>query len=292
MGKLLLGVVISKEIADEIKNKKFNNFRYTRSVQFKVLNLDSMQVEDAGINDINNIVNFKFDVSDNTAVVGIECTDGLIEYAEDEDSRYLVFVGDKLVSYSVYEVDYIFQYHIQLVFNFNEGTYKILPNSIDVSSNTLIYDFIDLEFGSICSLGYTLQDGVTVVGDVIVIGRIGQCLIIPSGVKTVYFEYGLEDDIDCSIVIPPSVDEIVFRNKFWCSRVLTKLHNTIKINIPKSKFCSLYSSIAKTIKNEYFKYSSINFGYSLEHQVWLQNLSESDAIEFALKAMNIEISSY
>lgn len=71
MGKLLLGVVISKEIADEIKNKKFNNFRYTRSVQFKVLDLDSMQVEDAGINDINNIVNFKFDVSDNTAVVGI-----------------------------------------------------------------------------------------------------------------------------------------------------------------------------------------------------------------------------
>jgi len=252
MGKLLLGVVISKEIADEIKNKKFNNFRYTRSVQFKVLNLDSMQVEDAGINDINNIVNFKFDVSDNTAVVGIECTDGLIEYAEDEDSRFLVFVGDKLVSYRVYEVDYIFQYHIQLVFNFNEGTYKILPNSIDVSSN-LIYNFIDLEFGSICSLGYTLQSGVTVVDDIIVIGKIGQCLIIPSGVKTVYFEYGLEDDIDCSIVIPPSVDVIFFKNKFWNSRVLTKLHNTVRISIPKSNFWSLYIYIGNSVKKSYYK---------------------------------------
>ena len=282
MGKLLLGVVISKEIADEIKNKKFNNFRYTRSVQFKVLNLDSMQVEDAGINDINNIVNFKFDVSDNTAVVGIECTDGLIRYAEDEDSRYLVFVGDKLVSYRVYEVDYIFQYHIQLVFNFNEGTYKILPNSIDVSSNTLIYDFIDLEFGSICSLGYTLQDGVTVVGDVIVIGKIGQCLIIPSGVKTVYFEYGLEDDIDCSIVIPPSVDVIFFRNNFWNSRVLTKLHNVVRISIPKSNFWSLYIYIGNSVKKSYFKYGSADLGYS----------SEKDVIDFVLEAMNIEISSY
>lgn len=282
MASLLLGVVISKEIADEIKNKKFNNFRYTRSVQFKVLNLGSMQVEDAGINDINNIVNFKFDVSDNTAVVGIECTDGLIEYAEDEDSRYLVFVGDKLVSYRVYEVDYIFQYHIQLVFNFKEGTYKILPNSIDVSSNTLIYDFIDLEFGSICSLGYTLQDGVTVVGDVIVIGKIGQCLIIPSGVKTVYFEYGLEDDIDCSIVIPPSVDVIFFRNKFWNSRVLTKLHNVVRISIPKSNFWSLYTCIGMSVKKSYFKHGSADLGYSLE----------KDVIDFALEAINIEIDSY
>ena len=282
MASLLLGVVISKEIADEIKNKKFNNFRYTRSAHFKVLNLDSMQVEDAGINDINNIVNFKFDVSDNTAVVGIECTDGLIRYAEDEDSRYLVFVGDKLVSYGVYEVDYIFQYHIQLAFNFKEGTYKILPNSIDVSSNTLIYAFIDLEFGSVCSLGYTLQDGVTVVGDVIVIGKIGQCLIIPSGVKTVYFEYGLEDDIDCSIVIPPSVDAIFFRNKFWNSRVITKLHNTVRISIPKSNFWSLYTCIGNSVKKSYFKYGSADLGYS----------REKDVIDFAVEAMNIEISSY
>lgn len=109
MGKVLLGVVVSKRIANDIRKSKFNISKYLEITQFKVLNLDSMQVEDAGINDINNIVNFKFDVSDNTAVVGIECTDGLIEYAEDEDSRYLVFVGDKLVSYRVYEVDYIFQ---------------------------------------------------------------------------------------------------------------------------------------------------------------------------------------
>lgn len=273
--------MVSKRIANDIRKSKFNISKYLEITQFKVLNLDSMQVEDAGINDINNIVNFKFDVSDNTAVVGIECTDGLIRYAEDEDSRYLVFVGDKLVSYRVYEVDYIFQYHIQLVFNFNEGTYKILPNSIDVSSN-LIYNFIDLEFGSICSLGYTLQDGVTVVGDVIVIGKIGQCLIIPSGVKTVYFEYGLEDDIDCSIVIPPSVDVIFFRNKFWNSRVITKLHNTVRISIPKSKFWSLYTCIGNSVKKSYFKHGSADLGYS----------REKDVIDFALEAMNIEISSY
>lgn len=282
MGRVLLGVVVSKRIANDIRKSKFNISKYLEITQFKVLNLDSMQVEDVGINDINNIVNFKFDVSDNTAVVGIECTDGLIEYAEDEDSRYLVFVGDKLVSYGVYEVDYIFQYHIQLVFNFNEGTYKILPNSIDVSSNTLIYDFIDLEFGSICSLGYTLQDGVTVVGDVIVIGKIGQCLIIPSGVKTVYFEYGLEDDIDCSIVIPPSVDVIFFRNNFWNSRVLTKLHNVVRISIPKSNFWSLYTCIGMSVKKSYFKHGSADLGYSLE----------KDVIDFALEAINIEIDSY
>ena len=235
-----------------------------------MLNLDSMQVEDVGISDVSSIVNFKFKISNNTALVGIECNNGLIRYAEDRGiSRYLVFVGDKLVRYRVYKVAYTFRY-LQLIFNFKEGTYKIVPSRIDNSSNIILVDLTDLEFSSICRLGYTLQRGVTVVGNIIIIGRIGQCLIIPNSVKTAYFEYGLEDDIDCSIVIPPSVDEIVFRNKF----------------------CSLYSSIAKTIKNEYFKYSSINFGYSLERQVWLQNLSKSDAIEFALKAMNIEISSY
>lgn len=283
MASLLLGVVISKEIANEIKNKKFNNFRYARSAQFKVLNLDSMQVEDVGINDVSNIVNFKFKISNNTAVVGIECTDGLIRYAEDEDmSRYLVFTGDKLVSYRVYEVAYNFQHYLQLVFNFNEGTYKILPNSIDVSSKTLIYAFVDLEFSSVCSLGYTLQDGVTVIGDVIVISKIGQCLIIPSGVKTAYFEYGLEDDIDCSIVIPPSVDVIFFRNNFWNSRVITKLHNTVRISIPKSKFGSLYTYIGTSVKKSYFKYGSADLGYT----------REKDVIDFALEAMNIEISSY
>lgn len=281
MGRVLLGVVVSKRIANDIRKSKFNISKYLEITQFKVLNLDSMQVEDAGVNDIGSITNFNFDVSDNTAVVGIECTDGLIRYAEDEDSRYLVFVGDKLVSYRVYEVAYVFQHYLQLVFNFNEGTYKILPNSIDVYSDTLDA-FVDLEFSSVCSLGYTLQDGVTVIGDIIIIGKIGQCLIIPSGVKTAYFEYGLEDDIDCSIVIPPSVDKIFFRNKFWNSRVITKLHNTVRISIPKSNFWSLYSAIGNSLKKSYFKHGSADLGYSLE----------KDVIDFALEAINIEIDSY
>lgn len=291
MGKVLLGVVVSKRIANDIRKSKFNISKYLEITQFKVLNLDSMQVEDAGINEVGSITNFNFDVSNNIATVKVAF--GKCCYAEDTvGNSYIVFCGDELVENIVYLQVYEFKY-FKVIFNCLDKTYEIAPKSKHCGSFELSADLSNIEFTSICSLGYILDYGMYIIDDIDIIGEMSECVIVPNGVKTVYFEGEIADDLDFSIVIPPSIDEIVFRNKFWCSsRVITKLHNTIKINIPKSKFSSLYFGIAKTIKNEYFKYSSINFGYSLERQVWLQNLSESDAIEFALKAMNIEISSY
>ena len=71
MGKVLLGVVVSKRIANDIRKSKFNISKYLEITQFKVLNLDSMQVEDASINDIGSITNFNFDVSNNIATVKV-----------------------------------------------------------------------------------------------------------------------------------------------------------------------------------------------------------------------------
>lgn len=249
MGKVLLGVVVSKRIANDIRKSKFNISKYLEITQFKVLNLDSMQVEDAGINDIGSITNFNFDVSNNIAIAKVAF--GKCCYAEDTvGNSYIVFCGDELVENIVYMEAYIFKY-FKVIFNCLDKTYEITHKSKRCGSFELSADFSNIEFNSICSFGYILSYSMYVIGDTAIIGEMSECVIVPNGVKTVYFEGEIAGDLDFSIVIPPSVDKIVFKSWFWSMRAIEEHNKIVKIALPSSKFNKLYKITVNRIEADY-----------------------------------------
>ena len=249
MGRVLLGVVVSKRIANDIKKSKFNISKYLEITQFKVLNLDSMQVEDAGINDIGSITNFNFDVSNNIATVKVAF--GKCCYAEDTvGNSYIVFCGDELVENIVYLQVYEFKY-FEVIFDYLNKTYEIAPKSKRCSSFELSADFSNIEFTSICSLGYKLSYGMYILGDIAIIGEMSECVIVPNGVKTVYFEGEIAGDLDFSIVIPPSVDKLVFKSWFWAMRAIEKHGKIVRVALPSSKFNKLYKTTVNRIEADY-----------------------------------------
>jgi len=248
MGRVLLGVVVSKRIANDIRKSKFNISKYLEITQFKVLNLDSMQVEDAGINDIGSITNFNFDVSNNIATVSI--TFGSCYAVDKAWNMYLVFCGNELIGDHYLQV-YKFEY-FKIIFNCLDKTYEIAPDSKrSKHSRFELSAVLDIEFTSICSLGYKLSYGMYILGDIAIIGEISECVIVPNGVKTVYFECEIAGDLDFSIVIPPSVDKLVFKSWFWAMRAIEKHSKIVRISLPSSKFNKLYKTTVNRIEADY-----------------------------------------
>lgn len=164
---------------------------------------------------------------------------------------YLVFCGNELIGDCYLQV-YKFEY-FKIIFNCLDKTYEIAPDRkrSKHSSFELSADFSNIEFTSICSLGYKLSYGMYILGDIAIIGEISECVIVPNGVKTVYFEGEIAGDLDFSIVIPPSVDKIVFKSWFWAMRAIEKHSKIVKIALPSSKFNKLYKTTVNRIEADY-----------------------------------------
>lgn len=196
MGRVLLGVVLDSDICKNIRDVHFSCTLHLRVDRFKVLDLDTMLVEDVGI---DGLIDYEPCIDEEGFVeVKIECKRsgyGFVCFANLCENDYLVFDGDELVSEDYYLIMYSF-YDFDIVLNGINCTYSIVAfDDYDLTEYKYRigeYDcrnyLEDIEFSSISGFCEKIDDGVYIVNDCLIASKFRECIIVPNKIKRFYLK--------------------------------------------------------------------------------------------------------
>ena len=98
MGRVLLGVNLDSDISNDIRILNCVCSLYFQVNKFKVLDLDTMMVEDVGIDGLDDLIGYEPCIDDQGFIeVRISCeinSYGFMYLANLDEGKYLVFDGD------------------------------------------------------------------------------------------------------------------------------------------------------------------------------------------------------
>lgn len=258
MSRVLLGVNLDSGISNDIRSLNYVCSLYFQVNKFKVLDLDTMLVEDVGIDGLDGLIDYEPCIDDQGFIeVRIRCeinSYGFMYLANLDEGKYLVFDGDGLASEDCYLIIYSFD-RFDIIFNAINYTYSIVVYDYDlteysyrVGSSDGECNLDDIELSSVSSFCEKIDDEVYLVNDYLIVTKLKKCIIVPNKVKKVLFgDYGWSEDLEYNIVIPPSVEHIDFNDLWWTDRINFKYNNYLQISLPSSNFDKLHKSVVDSI---------------------------------------------
>lgn len=229
MTRVLIGLVLDdtvtlpsyKDVLADPKECIMTNFYLPN---FKVLNLDTLMVEDANVNNCNDIF-YKYDTGhkieySNFVIVSELDNSNFIVYAIsitfDLHDRLAVFKGNNLVS-GVKDIIRIYFYYdkFSLTYDLSDGSFDIQYKGVylhkgikkEYSGIELFYQ-VYLSFCDSTSLLEKVQNGAyKILEETFLIHDVSNDIVVPSGIKKLFIFHYLGV---CSyyIIIPQSVYEI------------------------------------------------------------------------------------
>lgn len=281
MSRVLLGVVLDSDICKNIRMTYLDCTLHLQIDKFKVLDLDTMMVEDAGIDDLCELINFEPCINERGFVDSkVICKHNNSEFVcmpTIDECVYLAFSGDSLVSEDSCLIRYRFS-NFDLIFNARNCTYSIVVfNKYDLTEYSYRVDYTDgncnlenIELESVSSLCEKIDDEVYLVNDYLVVTKLRECIIVPNEIKKVLFgDYGWSEDLEYNIVIPPSVEQIDFNDLWWTDRINFKYNNYLQIALPSSNFDKLHKSIVDNIINKLKRKLARDFSLDISRTITL-----------------------
>jgi hypothetical protein len=229
MTRVLIGIVLDDTITlpsyeDVLIDPKECIMTNYYLPNFKVLNLDTLMVEDTDVNNCNDIF-YKYDTGhkieySNFVIVSEVDNSNFIVYAIsitfDLHDRLAVFKGNNLVS-GVKDIIRIYFYYdkFSLTYDLSDGSFDIQYKGIylhkgmkkEYSDIELFYQ-VYLSFCDSTSLIEKIQNGVyKILEDTFLIHDINNDIVVPNGIKKLFIFHYLGVG-SYYIIIPQSVDEI------------------------------------------------------------------------------------
>lgn len=280
MSRVLLGVNLDSDISNDIRSLNYVCSLYFQVNKFKVLDLDTMMVEDAGIDDLDGLIDYEPCIDDRGFIeVRISCeinSYGFMCSVNLGEGKYLVFDGDGLVSEDCYLIIYSFD-SFDIIFNAINYTYSIVVYDCDlteysyrVGSSDGECNLDDIELSSVSSLCEKIDDEMYLVNDYLVVTKLKKCIIAPNKVKKVLFgDYGWSEDLEYNIIIPPSVEHIDFNDLWWTDRINFKYTNYLQISLPSSNFDKLHKSVVDNIINKLKRKLARDFSLDISRTITL-----------------------
>ena len=281
MSRVLLGVVLDSDICKNIRRTYLDCTLHLQIDKFKVLNLDTMLIEDAGIDDLCELINSEPCLNERGFVDSkVICKHNNSEFVcmpTIDECVYLAFSGDSLVSEDSCLIRYRFS-NFDLIFNARNCTYSIVVfNKYDLTEYSYRVDYTDgncnlenIELESVSSLCEKIDDEVYLVNDYLVVTKLRECIIVPNEIKKVLFgDYGWSEDLEYNIVIPPSVEHIDFNDLWWTDRINFKYTNYLQISLPSSNFDKLHKSVVDNIINKLKRKLARDFSLDISRTITL-----------------------
>ena len=231
MGRVLLGVILDSDTCKNIRRTYLDCTLHLQIDRFKVLDLDTMLIEDVGIDGLDDLIDYEPCLNEQGFVDSkVICKHNNSEFIcmpTIAKCTYLAFSGDSLVSDDSCLIRYRFS-NFDLIFNARNCTYSIVVfNKYDLTEYSYRVEYTDgncdlenIELESVSSLCEKIDDEMYLVNDYLVVTKIKKCIIVPNKVKKVLFgDYGWSEDLEYNIVIPPSVEHIDFNDLWWTDRI-------------------------------------------------------------------------
>lgn len=305
MGRVLLGVNLDSDISNDIRSLNYVCSLYFQVNKFKVLDLDTMLVEDVGIDGLDDLIDYEPCIDDRGFIeVRISCeinSYGFMYLANLDEGKYLVFDGDGLASEDCYLIIYSFD-RFDIIFNAINYTYSIVVYDYDlteysyrVGSSDGECNLDDIELSSVSSLCEKIDDEMYLVNDYLVVTKIKKCIIVPNKVKKVLFgDYGWSEDLEYNIVIPPSVEHIDFNDLWWTDRINFKYNNYLQISLPSSNFDKLHKNVVDSIIKKLKRRLARDFSLDISRIITLYdngNLPDEELAKL-LDGLSIKIFKY
>lgn len=306
MGRVLLGVVLDSDFCEYIKSMHFSCTLHFQADRFKVLDLDTMLVEDVGIDGLDGLIDYEPCLDEEGFIdVEIICKRsdyGFVCFANLDGGDYLVFDGDALVSEDYYLIMYSFN-NFDIVFNGIDYTYSIVVfGDYDLTEYKYRIGEYDcrnylegIELSSVSSICEKIDDEIYLVNDYLVVVKLRECIIVPNKVKKVLFgDYGWSEDLEYNIVIPPSVERIDFNDLWWTDRINFKYTNYLQISLPSSNFDKLHKSVVNSIIKKLKRRLARDFSLDTSHIITLYDngiLPDEELVKL-LDGLSIKIFKY
>lgn len=305
MSRVLLGVNLDSDISNDIRSLNYVCSLYFQVNKFKVLDLDTMLVEDVGIDGLDGLIDYEPCIDDQGFIeVRISCeinSYGFMYLANLGEGKYLVFNGNELASEDCYLIIYSFD-RFDIIFNAVNYTYSIVVYDYDlteysyrVGSSDGECNLDDIELCSVSSLCEKIDDEMYLVNDYLVVTKIKKCIIVPNKVKKVLFgDYGWSEDLEYNIVIPPSVEHIDFNDLWWTDRINFKYNNYLQISLPSSNFDKLHKNVVDSIINKLKRKLARDFSLDTSRIITLYdngNLPDEELVKL-LDDLSIKIFKY
>lgn len=305
MSRVLLGVNLDSDISNDVRGMNYSCSLYFQVNKFKVLDLDTMLVEDVGVDDLDDLIDYEPCIDDQGFVeVKIRCernSYGLIYLADLDEGKYLVFDGDDLVSEDSYLIIYSFD-RFDIIFNAINYTYSFVVYDYDlteysyrVGSSDCECNLDDIELSSVSRLCEKIDDEVYLVNDCLIVTKLKKCIIVPNEIKKVLFgDYGWSEDLEYNIVIPPSVEHIDFNDLFWSDRINFRYTNYLQIALPSSNFDKLHRCVVDSIIKKLKRKVARDFSLDISYIITLYdngNLSDKELAKL-LEYLKIKIIKY
>lgn len=281
MSRVLLGVNLDSDVCKHIRGMHFSCYLHFQADKFKVLDLDTMMVEDVGIDGLDDLIDYEPCIDDQGFIdVKVDCRRSDYEFiclSNIGNGDYLVFSGDELVSEESYLIMYSFC-NFDLIFNAINCTYSIkvfnkynlTEYNYEVFSSGGCRGLEDIEFSSVSSFCEKIDDEIYLVNDCLIVTKLKKCIILPNKAKKVLFVgYGWTEDLEYNIVIPPSVEHIEFDTLFWTDRVNCRRSKYLQIALPSSNFDKLHKNVVDSIMDNVKRKSVRTYSLILEHIVTL-----------------------
>lgn len=306
MGKVLLGVVLDSDICKNIRRTYFDCTLHLQIDRFKVLDLDTMMIEDAGIDDLYELINYEPCLNEQGFVDSkVICKHNNSEFVcmpTIDKCAYLAFSGDSLVSEDSCLIRYRFS-NFDLIFNARNCTYSIVVfNKYDLTEYSYRVDYTDgnctlenIELESVSSLCEKIDDDIYLVNDCLIVNKLKKCIILPNKAKKVLFgDYGWSEDLEYNIVIPPSVEQIDFNDLWWTDRINFKYTDYLQISLPSSNFDKLHKSVVDNIINKIKRKLAMDFSLDTSRIITLYDNGDLPDEELAklLDDLSIKIFKY
>ena len=306
MGKVLLGVVLDSDFCEYIRSMHFSCDLHFQVDRFKVLDLDTMLVEDVDIDGLDDLIDYEPCLDEEGFIdVEIICKRsdyGFVCFANLDEGDYLVFDGDALVSEDYYLIMYSFN-NFDIVFNGIDCTYSIVAfDDYDLTEykyrigNYDCRNYLeDIELSSVSGFCEKIEDEIYIVNDCLVVIKLRECIIVPNKIKKVLFgNYGWTEDLEYNIVIPPSVEHMEFARSFWTDRINYKYTKYLQISLPSSNFEKLHKIVVDSIVDRIKVKLYSNFSLDLSAAVSLYDtgLLPDEELTKLLDGLHIKIFKY
>lgn len=306
MGRVLLGVVLDSDICEYIKSMHFSCDLHFQADRFKVLDLDTMLVEDAGIDGLDGLIDYEPCLDEEGFIdVEIICKRsdyGFVCFANLCENDYLVFDGDELVSKDYYLIAYSFN-NFDIVFNGVDYTYSIVVfGDYDLTEykyrigNYDCRNYLeDIELSSVSGFCEKIDDEIYIVNDYLVVTKLRECIIAPNKIRKVLFgNYGWTEDLEYNIVISPSVEHIKFTKLFWTDRINYKFTKYLQISLPSSNFDKLHRIVVDSIVDriKVKLYSNYSSDLSVAVSLYDTGLLPDEELTKLLDGLHIKIFKY
>lgn len=306
MGRVLLGVVLDSDFCEYIRSMHFSCDLHFQADRFKVLDLDTMLVEDVGIDGLDDLIDYEPCLDEEGFIdVEIICKRsdyGFVCFANLDGGDYLVFDGDALVSEDYYLIMYSFN-NFDIVFNGIDYTYSIVVfGDYDLTEykyrigNYDCRNYLeDIELSSVSGFCEKIDDKEYIVNDCLIVAKLKECIIAPNKIKKILFvNYGWTEDLEYNIVISPSVEHIKFTKLFWTDRINYNYTKYLQIALPSSNFDKLYKIVVDSLidRIKVKLYSNYSLALSAAVSLYDTGLLSDEGLTKLLDDLSIKIFKY